>query len=133
MFHFLFDEDAHVPASGRVQGHGDGGRPGFPRQCARPVDGQGVAHLRQSQFPFVPIPGERGCGIGGGSAVLLGFELCTGVFSCIFSRSFSYLQFLPLAVSLAYYGLKNLRIYRKRLLLFQHTLRLSAYFYFLFL
>lgn len=74
MFHFLFDEDAHMPASGRVQGHGDGGRPGFPRQCARPADGQRLPHLRQSQFPFVPIPGERGCGIGGGSAVLLGFE-----------------------------------------------------------
>lgn len=38
------------------------------------MDGKGFAHLRQSQFPFVPIPGERGCGIGGGSAVLLGFE-----------------------------------------------------------
>lgn len=75
MFHFLFDEDAHMPASGRVQGHGDGGRPGFPRQCARPADKQRLRHLRQSQFPFVPIPGERRSSISGGSTVLLGFEL----------------------------------------------------------
>ena len=70
----IFDQDAHVPASSRVQTDRHAGRSAWTWQGARPTDMQWFAHLRQRQCPVLPIPCERGDSVGSRASLVFGFE-----------------------------------------------------------
>ena len=65
----IFHEDADMPASGRVEGHGDGAGLRLAWQGAGPTDVQRLAHLRQREI--APVPFERASRVFGGTAVRL--------------------------------------------------------------
>lgn len=70
----IFDQYADVPTSSRVQTDRHAGWSAFAWQGARPTYMQWFAHLRQRQRPVLPIPCERGDGIGGGTTLVFRFE-----------------------------------------------------------
>lgn len=70
----IFDQYADVPTSSRVQADSHAGWSAFAWQGARPSDGQWVMHFSQRQRPMLPIPCERGDGVGGGTALVFRFE-----------------------------------------------------------